>query len=63
MESSHGGIGRHEGLKIPWAEGPVRIRLPLRGQYLPVLYWEVLYEIMVEDHLNTKRLYKFRILK
>ena len=24
--------GRHEGLKIPWAETPVRVRVPLRAQ-------------------------------
>ena len=30
--SRDGGIGRHEGLKIPWAEGPVRVRLPFSVQ-------------------------------
>ena len=23
-------LGRHEGLKIPWPEGAVRVQLPLR---------------------------------
>ena len=25
----HGGIGRHEGLKIPWAVMPVRVQVPV----------------------------------
>lgn len=29
---SDGGIGRHAGLKILWAEMPVRVRFPLRVQ-------------------------------
>ena len=28
---SGGGIGRHAGLKIPWAEMPVRVRFPSRA--------------------------------
>ena len=30
---SDGGIGRHEGLKIPWAVMPVRVRVPIGAQY------------------------------
>ena len=29
---SDGGIGRHEGLKIPWAVMSVRVRFPFRVQ-------------------------------
>ena len=29
---SGGGIGRHAGLKIPWAAMPVRVRFPSRAQ-------------------------------
>ena len=28
----NGGIGRHEGLKIPWPEMAVRVRVPLAAQ-------------------------------
>jgi hypothetical protein len=30
---SGGGIGRHAGLKILWAEMPVRVRFPSRAHY------------------------------
>ena len=33
---SGGGIGRHAGLKIPWAEMPVRVRFPSRTGSIPV---------------------------
>ena len=32
---SGGGIGRHAGLKIPWAEMPVRVRFPSRAPMRP----------------------------
>ncbi len=31
---SNGGIGRHEGLKIPWPVMAVRVQVPLRVQIL-----------------------------
>ena len=30
---SDGEIGRHEGLKIPWAVMPIRVRVPIGAQY------------------------------
>ena len=32
---SNGGIGRHEGLKIPWPVMAVRAQVPLRVQIMP----------------------------
>ncbi len=32
---SNGGIGRHEGLKIPWPVMAVRVQVPLRVQRMP----------------------------
>ena len=31
FNGSGGGIGRHAGLKIPWAAMPVRVRFPSRA--------------------------------
>ena len=34
------GIGRHEGLKIPWPEGAVRVQIPLALQIIiKILIW------------------------
>ena len=34
----HGGIGRHEGLKIPWPVMAVWVQVPLKLHWLPNLF-------------------------
>ena len=41
---SGGGIGRHEGLKIPWPVMAVRVRLPSGAQFMTLILITLLNE-------------------
>ena len=47
----NGGIGRHEGLKIPWPEMAVRVRVPLAALFLNSLIFY--YEKLSRSHAHS----------
>ena len=44
---SNGGIGRHEGLKIPWPVMAVRVQVPLRVQDVIAIIGKLMIAIFV----------------
>ena len=58
-EPSHGGIGRHEGLKIPWTVMSVQVRVLLRGQNNGKLAeWFIAPVLKTGDRLTAVRWFK-----
>ena len=45
-------LGRHEGLKIPWTERSVRVRLPLRVQIIYSLMVKRISETVSGNHIK-----------